>query len=56
MNNYIIMEIKEGAGRYYYTSNDKKINHAFIGFSRGAARRKLMKQFPHIIGATYITK
>ena len=58
MNNYIITETRTGAGRYYYTSSDKKINHAFIGFSRAAARRKLLKRCPYIVGrgAMYITK
>ena len=58
MNNYIITETREGTGRYHYTSSDKKINCAFVGFSRAAARRKLMKRFPYIVdrAATYNTK
>ena len=58
MNAYIITENKEGAGRYHYTSSDNTINHAFCGFSRTRARRRLAKRFPHIIksGVKYITK
>ena len=55
---YIIVENKEGAGRYYYTSSDNKINIVFGGFSRARARRKLAKRYPFIIeaGANYIIK
>lgn len=55
---YIIVENKEGAGRYHYTSSDNKINIVFGGFSRARARRRLIKRFPFIAecGANYIIK
>lgn len=55
---YIINEKKNGYLRYYYTNEELKINHAFGGFTRRGARRKLAKRFPDIvtIGARYINK